>query len=83
MENNDDIPVTVLTIAVDILEEHNRIFLEHKQLLEGLSKAVAEIKKRVGKLEEADSSLDSSDAEFLKSVTTRLQKIGATIPEKL
>ena len=83
-DDNDDMPVTIMmATTADILEKHTLIFLEHKELLKSLSKEVAEIKERVGKLEKADSSLNSSDADFLKDVTTRLQKIGATIPNKL
>jgi hypothetical protein len=78
----DDAPETILTNVVAVLEEHNRIFQQHRQTLEQLVGDTAEIKQRLDKLESSDS-LNPNDAKFLKDITGRLKSISATINEKL
>jgi hypothetical protein len=68
---NDNDPETVLTQVADVLEVHNKILADHRKSIELLIKENAELKKRLGKLEAANS-LDSSDVEFLAGVAARL-----------
>lgn len=84
MNNNDDdndYPVTVLTQITDLLEQHNKIFADHRNSIEQLIQENVELKKRLAKLEAADS-LHSSDAKFLGGITTRLKAISTTLDAK-
>jgi len=73
---NDNMSVTVLTQITDALERHNQILADHRKFIELLVQENAELKKRLGKLEAADSdSLDSSDVEFLAGIAVRLAAI--------
>ena len=80
--NDDDVTTTVLTQIADTLEEHNKIFAAHQKHLERLSGEVAELKNKVEEVEAANS-LDSSDAQFLVSVSARLKAISSTLKDKL
>jgi uncharacterized coiled-coil protein SlyX len=78
MNNDDDMPTTCLTQITEVLEKHNEILAEHRKYLERLFEEVTAVKKKIESLE-AEKSLDSSDVEFLKTVTTRLQAIATSI----
>ena len=78
MNDDDDDVTTCLTQAAEALEKHNEILAAHRKYIETLFGEVAAIKKKIETLE-AEKSLDSSDAKFLKTVTTRLQAIATSI----
>ena len=82
MKNDDDMPVTVLTKIADALELHNKILADHRKSIQLLVQENAELKKRLGILEAADS-LDSSDVEFLAGIATRLTAISTTLDKKV
>ena len=77
MDNNDDMPVTVLTQITDVLELHNKTIADFRKSIELLVQENAELKKRVGALEAADS-LDSSDVKIITGVAARLAAIKVT-----
>ena len=79
---NDDMPVTVLTQVTEALELHSKTLADHRKFIELLMKENAELKKRLGILEAADS-LDSSDVEFLAGIATRLTAISTTLDKKV
>ena len=81
MNNDDDMPVTVLTQVANALELHNKILADHRKSIEQLIQENAELKERLAKLEAADS-LSSSDAKFLASITTRLTAISSAMDAK-
>jgi len=81
VNNDDDMPVTVLTQITDALEQHNKILADHRTSIEQLIKENAELKKRLAKLEAADS-LSSSDEKFLVDISTRLAAISSAIDAK-
>jgi hypothetical protein len=81
VNDNDDMPTTILSQMADALEEHNKILASHKNHLERLSGEVAGLKSKVEDLEAADS-LDSSDAKFIASISTRLKAISTTLKNK-
>jgi len=73
--------VTVLTQIADALELHNKILADHRKFIQLLFQENAELKKKLGSLESADS-LDSNDAQFLKEMTARLKAISTTFDKK-
>jgi len=77
MNADDDMPTTFLTQIAEVLEKHTEILAEHRKYLERLFSEVTAVKKKVESLEK--KTLDSSDAEFLKTVSTRLQAISNSI----
>ena len=81
MNNDDDMPVTVLTQITDALELHNKILADHRKSIEQLIQENAEFKERLAKLEAVDS-LNSSDAKFLGGIATRLAAISSAIDAK-
>ena len=81
MNNDDDMPVTVLTQITDALELHNKILADHRKYIEQLIQENAEFKERLAKLEAVDS-LNSSDAKFLRGIATRLTAISSAIDAK-
>jgi hypothetical protein len=78
---DDDAPETILNDVVAILEEHSKILQNHRQAFEQLFEDTRKIKERLDKLELTDS-LDSSDAEFLMNMTTRLKAISTSLQKK-
>lgn len=78
MSNDDDRSVTVLNQIADALELQNKILADHRKSIELLVRENAELKKRIGKLEVADS-IDSSDVKFLAGVSARLAGIKTMI----
>lgn len=79
---NDDSPETILSNVVAVLEEHNKIFLQHRQVLEKLSKEVAEINQKLKSMEQSANSIDPSDAKFLADITARLKNVSRAVDEK-
>jgi uncharacterized coiled-coil protein SlyX len=77
MNADDDMPITFLTQITEVLEKHTEILAEHRKYLERLFEEVTAVKKKVESLEE--KPLDSSDVEFLKTVSARLQAISTSI----
>ena len=77
----DDTPETILNNIVAVLEEHNTIFLSHRENFEHLLKEIGHLKKRVEKLE-TDDSLESTDAKFVADVNSRLKAISDTLQTK-
>ena len=75
--DDDDMPTTFLTQITEVLEKHTKILAEHRKYLERLFEEVTAVKRKVESLEE--KPLDSSDVEFLKAVSTRLQAISTSI----
>ena len=75
---DNDTPETILNNITAILEEHTTILQSHRQNFEHLLKEVGHIKRRLEKIEAADS-LDSSDAKFIADTTARLKAISATL----
>jgi len=78
VDNDEDLPVTVLTQITDVLELHSKSLADQRKLIEQLFWENTEIKKRVEELEAADS-LDSSDKKFLAGITARLALISSAI----
>ena len=78
MNDDDDMPTTCLTQITEVLEKHTEILADHRKYLERLFEEVTVVKKKIESLETKDS-LESSDAEFLKTVTARLQAISTSI----
>ena len=77
-------PVTVLTKITDALELHNKTLADHRKFIELLVQENAQLKKRLEKLESADSdSFDSSDVEFLSGIVARLVAIQVISNEQL
>jgi hypothetical protein len=81
VNNDDDMPTTVLTQITDALELHNEILAEHRNSIEQLIQENVELKKRLAKLEETDSS-NSSNAKFIADITNRLAAISSAIDTK-
>jgi len=83
VNNDDDMPVTVLTQITDALELHNKTLADHRKSIEQLIQENEELKKRLAKLEAADS-LESSveDAKFIVDMSTRLAAISSAIDAK-
>ena len=81
MNNDDDMPVTVLTQITDALELHNKALADQRKFIELLIQENAETKRRLSKLEATDS-LDSSDEKFLADITTRLAAISSAVDAK-
>ena len=78
---DDNTPETLLNTITAILEEHTTILTSHRQNFDHLVKEVGHIKRRLEKIETADS-LDSSDAKFVADTTARLKAISATLDAK-
>jgi hypothetical protein len=76
MEN--DTPETILNKITAILEEHNTILQSHRENFDHLVKEVGQIRRRVEKLEAADS-LSSTDAKFIADTTARLKAISTSL----
>ncbi|MEG3955255.1 hypothetical protein [Microcoleus sp. herbarium2] len=81
MNDGGDAVTTILTQIADALEKHNEILANHQNHLERLSGEVAGIKKKAEDLEAA-SSIDSNDAKFIASISTRLKSISSTLDAK-
>ena len=79
---NDDVVTTLLTQIADILETYTKILADHKKSFERLFEEVAELNNKVKEIE-AVNSLDSSDAEFVASVSARLKAISSTLKDKV
>ena len=80
MDNDKDVPVTVLTQITDALELQNKSLADHRKLIELLLRENAETKRRLLKLEAtATGSLSSSDEEFLAGITARLAAIASAL----
>ena len=77
MNGEDDMPTTFLTQITEVLEKHTETLAQHRKHLEKLFDEVTALKKKVESLDE--QPLDSSDVEFLKTVSTRLQAISNSI----
>jgi hypothetical protein len=78
---NDDTAETILNQIAAILEEHTTVLKSHRENFEHLIKEVGQIKRRLEKLEAADS-LDSTDVKFIADTTARLKAISATLDAK-
>jgi hypothetical protein len=81
VNNDDDMPVTVLTQVTDALELHAKILADHQKSIEQLIQENAELKERLAKLEAVDY-LDSSDAKFIAHISTRLAAISSAVKAK-
>jgi chemotaxis regulatin CheY-phosphate phosphatase CheZ len=81
---NDDTPEAIWNQITAILEEHNTILKSHRENFEHLIKEVGQIKRRLEKLEAADSidSNVSNDAKFIADTTARLKAISAALDAK-
>jgi uncharacterized coiled-coil protein SlyX len=80
MSDDNDMPTTFLTQITEVLEIHTEILADHRKSLEKLFEEVSALNKKVESLEE--KPLDSSDVEFLKTVSKRLEAITASIHSK-
>jgi len=79
VKNDDDyIPVSFLTQIADALELHNKILADHRKFIEQLIQENTELKKRLAKLETADSS----DEKFVADISTRLAAISSAVKAK-
>jgi hypothetical protein len=78
---NDVTIETLLNDIAAILEEHNNVLLSHRKALDHVLRETAKIKEALTKLKSGDP-LDSTDANFIKDMTLRLESISRTIKEK-
>ena len=77
----DDTIETILGTVASVLEEHNKILLYHRQNIERLFGEIAKIKQILDTPNSPDAP-SSTDTEFIKSMTARLQALSKTIDEK-
>jgi len=79
---SDETPETILNTVAAIMEKHNEILQSHRQAWEDIYRDLAELTKRVEKLE-ADGTLDQRDTELIMDTFTRLKAISITIDKKV